>query len=599
MTETEFINKNNDDWKRLDELLKSDEKNAEETHKLFMKVSSDLSYAQTYYPKRNIRWQLNALMGNIFDTMRSKKKWNLLQIFSRFYTQTLAREIIKNKYSFIISFCLFTVALLIGIYSTLKDPQFPEVILGKEYVSMTEANIKKGDPMAVYKSGTNLESFTYITINNVRVAFMTYVCGLLAGIGSVFVMIYNGIMVGCFQTFFYNKNLLLESMLSIWIHGTIEIISIIIAGAAGLILSKHLLFPNTYTRMQSLKKGGVSSLIVILSVTPLIILAGCFEGYVTPQTQLPNWIKFAIILSSLIFMIAIYIVNPILYARKNTIEEDPIIVESLDNEESNSDQKYPKKAISFIGKHFENILFYYFVPLATCGIIYYYYYLSTISDTGFITVNKNIIDQHNGGLSFKIFKIISYAFCILFVKTNLTYKKDMSYKNLWLMAKKHLGSFALASTLVYLPFYYFENQQISYSLLLLIPISIISIFIYSVNDKDPDIVTLLQSIKKGYVHWFNLIGAVVISILVSYLILSVYKILTLFIVSYLSWHTLFENYEIQNIFINNIFLYFSEITIDIISLHICYFAYQDLLEKKYSIDIKEKVNSFTSIPKIG
>ena len=120
-----------------------------------------------------------------------------------------------------------------GILSAANDSMFVRLILGDAYVNMTEVNIESGDPMAVYKEMREFEMFLAITFNNVRVSFMAFVAGLLASFGTGFILLSNGIMVGAFQYFFYQKGLLGEALSVIYIHGTLELSAIVIAGGAG------------------------------------------------------------------------------------------------------------------------------------------------------------------------------------------------------------------------------------------------------------------------------------------------------------------------------------------------------------------------------
>src|SRR5690606_4535467 len=106
--------------------------------------------------------------------------------------------------------------------------------LGDEYIQMTENNIQKGLPFDVYSTIDEV-GFVRITVNNILVAARSYALGLIAGLGSIIILLFNGIMLGAFEALFYNKGLFVESLMTIWIHGTIEIISIVIASAAGLI----------------------------------------------------------------------------------------------------------------------------------------------------------------------------------------------------------------------------------------------------------------------------------------------------------------------------------------------------------------------------
>src|SRR3546814_13017991 len=84
-------------------------------------------------------------------------------------------------------------------------------------------------------------------------------------------------MLGAFQFFFYQKGLLLTSVLSIWIHGTLEISAIIIAGSAGLVMGNSLLFPGTWSRLESFRRGARRGLKIVIGLVPVFITAALLE----------------------------------------------------------------------------------------------------------------------------------------------------------------------------------------------------------------------------------------------------------------------------------------------------------------------------------
>ena len=127
------------------------------------------------------------------------------------------------------SFIIFIVSVLIGVISAANDPNFVRLILGNGYVDMTLDNIANGEPMAVYNGSDEVPMFLGITLNNVMVSFNCFAMGLLTSFGTGYMLLRNGIMIGAFQTFFYQHDLLWESSLAIWLHGTLEIWAIIVA----------------------------------------------------------------------------------------------------------------------------------------------------------------------------------------------------------------------------------------------------------------------------------------------------------------------------------------------------------------------------------
>jgi len=124
--------------------------------------------------------------------------------------------------------------------------------------------------------------------------------------------------LGSFQYFFYEKGLLWESARTIWIHGTIEISVIIIAGCAGLVLANGILFPGTYTRLESFKQSVKNGLKIMVSTVPFFIIAGFLEGFVTRHTEMPDWLAIFIILASLFLIVFYYIIYPYQIHRKTT-----------------------------------------------------------------------------------------------------------------------------------------------------------------------------------------------------------------------------------------------------------------------------------------
>ena len=209
---------------------------------------------------------------------------------------------------FVLLFFLLTV--IIGVVSTHFDETFPRIVLGDGYVDMTIRNIAEGDPMAVYKHSESNSMFLRITYNNIRVASYTFTAGILFSLGSLYFLFVNGVMLGTFQYFFVTKGLFWDSFLTIWIHGTLEISAIVIAGAAGVVMGNSLLFPGTYPRLYSLKKGAREGLKIFIGIVPIIMLAGFFESFITRLTEAPNIIRGGIILGSLAFIIWYFVIYP-------------------------------------------------------------------------------------------------------------------------------------------------------------------------------------------------------------------------------------------------------------------------------------------------
>ncbi len=311
-----FIKQKEKTWSKFDQYLKMKSGvDSEVLADLYIEILEDLSYARTFFPKSDLIPYLNSLANRAHRKIYRSKKENSNRLVN-FYKTDFPLMFYKYQKYLLISFAVFLLFTIIGWYSLTRDYNFVRLILGDDYVNMTLDNIDKGDPMAVYKSGNSMGMFLGITLNNIMVAFRAFVFGIIFLVGTLYIMMYNGVMLGAFLGFFNEHNLLWESFRTIWIHGTIEISVIIIAGAAGLVLGSGFLFPGTYTRLYSLKRAGKEGVKIILSTIPFFIIAGFLEGFVTRHTEMPDFLAISIIIISLSVIVFYYVYYPVYLHKK-------------------------------------------------------------------------------------------------------------------------------------------------------------------------------------------------------------------------------------------------------------------------------------------
>lgn len=309
MKETKFIEQNQEKWSEFEQMLRENRRDPHKLNDLFIQITDDLSYARTFYPNRSVRVFLNTLAQRIFQNIYKGKRFPAERL-RLFWTEDLPKAMWETRRALLLSFSIFVLAFGIGVVSSIINPDFARVILGDEYVEMTLSNIENGDPMAVYKESGPLGMTAGIAANNLFVAFRTAIFGVLASIGTLMIMLYNGIMVGAFQYFFIERGVFWESFLTIWIHGTLEISAIIIAGAAGLVAGSGLLFPGTYRRIQAFQISMRQGLVIFLGIVPIIILAAIFEGFLTRYTETPDVIRGLFIATSLFFVLWYFVWLP-------------------------------------------------------------------------------------------------------------------------------------------------------------------------------------------------------------------------------------------------------------------------------------------------
>jgi uncharacterized membrane protein SpoIIM required for sporulation len=285
MKETAFIRQNREKWLEFERTLADPNRDPDRLHDLYIQITDDLSHARTFYPTRSVRAYLNGLGQLIFGDIYKQKKSPLSKL-RFFFTDELPQVIYESRWSFFWAIAFFFLSFAIGFFSSMADENFLKTILGEDYVNMTVENIKKGDPMAVYKSSGRFDMTFGIMANNIRVTLLYFISGVFAGVGSVAMMMYNGVMLGAFLQFFTRYNLVAESNLTVWMHGSLEISAIVIGTAAGITMGRGLLFPGTYTRLQAFQMSARRGIKIMVGVIVMLVFAALIEGNLTRHTEL-------------------------------------------------------------------------------------------------------------------------------------------------------------------------------------------------------------------------------------------------------------------------------------------------------------------------
>lgn len=308
MKEARFIKLRKKRWEELESNARSGvKKEPDEVAEMYIELSDDLAYSRTFYPKSKTTTYLNELAVSFYRRIYKNKKEDRGR-FKRFWLEEIPITMYRMRYAMLSALLVFLISVGLGILSMKENPDFARIILGDSYVDFTLDNIKKNDPMGIYASQRQDDMFFTITINNIKVSFLAFVFGLLSPLFTAGFMVQNGIMLGCFQYFFYEQGMLGISAQAIWVHGTIEITSIIISGGAGIYLSTGFLFPGTHNRITRFQYTAKESLKMIVALVPFFILAGFLESFVT-RFYKQSWLSIPVIILSigLVFWYFLYL----------------------------------------------------------------------------------------------------------------------------------------------------------------------------------------------------------------------------------------------------------------------------------------------------
>lgn len=294
----------------------------DEQAEVFIELTDDLAYSRTFYPNSKTTKYVNEMAVKVHQSIYKNQKERKSRILD-FWTTEVPLLFYKHRIKLLASFIIFTLSIAIGALSASNDGTFIRLILGDQYVNMTLENIKEGDPLGVYKSADQIQMFLQITINNIMVSIYAMLFGFLfTSIGTGFLLFRNGVMVGAFFTFLIQQGVGKTAFLTVMIHGTIELSAIVIAGCAGFVIGGGVLFPGTFSRLESFKQGAKDAVKISIGLIPIFVVAGFIESFVTRHYQVHWLINLTIIVLSAIFVLWYFVFHPIIvHRRENTIPE--------------------------------------------------------------------------------------------------------------------------------------------------------------------------------------------------------------------------------------------------------------------------------------
>ncbi|WP_421877051.1 stage II sporulation protein M [Marinoscillum sp.] len=313
-----FVKVNEDKWLKFEKKLEQIEHlSADELSEIYVHLTEDLAFARAKYADSDLVVYLNGLTLKVHNVIYRNKPEKTNRLVT-FWTMDLPEVLHSSRKYLVYALLIFSVGIAIGALSAANDQTFVRLILGDQYVNMTLKNIENGDPMAVYKQASEGVMFLGITVNNIKVSLLAFAMGIFFSLGTGYILFTNGVMVGAFHYLFVQNGLFDETIMTIWVHGTLELSAIVFAGGAGLVMGHSLLFPGTYPRGYSFRKGAKEGLKIVLSLVPFFIVAGFLEGFATRHTEWPFFLKLLIIAISALVVVFYTFVLPNLhkYVRK-------------------------------------------------------------------------------------------------------------------------------------------------------------------------------------------------------------------------------------------------------------------------------------------
>ena len=307
---TSFWHKHKTSWAKLEQLVerfdrhprKIEASDIDQLTVLYKKASAHLAYIRTYHPSNEITLYLNQLVSRAHNIAYKQHSGSLQQL-THFFGSHLMR-LIDKRLSFIgMATLLFIIGGISGFAAVMVDP------LNLYYV-LPQGMAEQIDPSRLGEGHASINSpviSTMIMTNNMKVAMLAFVSGITLGIFPIYLLLFNGLLVGSLAAVYYQAGSSYAFWAYILPHGVIELTAIFIAGGAGLHMGYRLLVPGRFARKYQFLEAAKESAQLLLATLPLFVIAGIIEGYITPSS-LSLEVKYAVALLTLLILIGWYLI---------------------------------------------------------------------------------------------------------------------------------------------------------------------------------------------------------------------------------------------------------------------------------------------------
>ena len=301
MKEDKFIKDNIDTWRRLETTLKKlqsksygkfDNSELDDFVSLYNRACAHLSYSRTNYGNTETTTYLNRLVGSAHALIYSTRTSSLKKLMN-FILKEFPSLIAQNAVFLLISSALLLLGIGASFVFTLISPENASA-----FVPLNILNGVSFEGGADKMWDSPIMS-SYILTNNIRVGFMAFALGITLCLGTAYVLVYNGFMVGGLGALAFHSGASLRFWALILPHGILELFAIIVCGAAGIIIGHSIINPGIYSRKDSFILNGKTSIKLVLGTIPIFVAAGLIEGFITPLPT-PEVFKFLFALLTLI-----------------------------------------------------------------------------------------------------------------------------------------------------------------------------------------------------------------------------------------------------------------------------------------------------------
>lgn len=312
MSEVAFVRKSKPDWDRLERYVSQIDGRGTKLgpHELFKfislyrKVTGDLARARTLNVSTQLVTYLNALVGRVHFRVYAGKSYSFHKILD-FYREGLPRTV-RRLWRYVLASAALLLLPAFGAYLAVSaNPHYATAFAPPGYVEQIEQSFGESFGKEERGGGAAAMMTSFYIVNNIQVSFWAFSLGFFLGLGSMYVLVVNGMILGGVSATIADHGFSYNFWSFVASHGGIELGAIVLSGAAGLRIGLSLVNPGLLTRKAALAAGSRDAGLVMFGVITMLLMAAGIEAWISPST-LSNPVKLSIGVVNLLAVLGYY-----------------------------------------------------------------------------------------------------------------------------------------------------------------------------------------------------------------------------------------------------------------------------------------------------
>jgi uncharacterized membrane protein SpoIIM required for sporulation len=289
-----FLRQRRPDWKRLEEILEQvegsglaslDDEQAVEFGRLYRRTASDLNQAQTFVTGEATERYLNDLVARAYLAIYGKTRVDVRGLL-RYLVAGFPAVFRRCLPHFVLAVVLFALGVVLGYLVSAYDKEAARALLMPDMQTILPQEDGEATQTPAQTTGQVTAFSSFLFTHNVSVSLMAFALGITLGIGTAWLMFYNGVTLGVLAAVFVEARQGLAFATGVLPHGVLEIPAMLIAGAAGFVLAQGILQARPWPRRDELVRAGKKALLLACGCVPLLAVAAILEAGVA---RAPDW----------------------------------------------------------------------------------------------------------------------------------------------------------------------------------------------------------------------------------------------------------------------------------------------------------------------